>query len=78
MECKGTAGRAYCELKMARRTAGFGEVLVCAGQIGLERDHVLKMVNGFAGSVLRHQRSAEHSVGFGARIKRLGRCNIGG
>src|ERR1700745_2802280 len=63
---------------MARRKAGFGQVLVRARQIRLERDHILKMVNGFASLALRHQRSAEHSVRFGARIKRLGRSYIGG
>jgi hypothetical protein len=60
---------------MARRKAGFGQVLVCARQIGFERNHMLKMVNGFTGFILRHQLSAEHSVRFGAR---LGRCYIGG
>jgi hypothetical protein len=36
------------------------------------------MVNGFTGFILRDQRRAEHSVRFGACIKRLSRCCIGG
>jgi hypothetical protein len=39
---------------------------------------MLKMVNGFAGFALRHQRSAEHSVRFGACIRRLARGYVGG